>query len=136
MNYIKQRDLEFGEKSELEVLPIIKNYFDTELEKTKYKYATFDFVSNKYCIELKSRNNAKDKYDSTIIGYNKIKKCNDKNKTYIFCFKFTDGIFFWKYNDEEFEKFCEINNGGRKDRGYTEYNQYCYIPVNLLKKIE
>lgn len=136
MNYIKQQDLQFGKQSEDEILPILQNYFDIDLKKSTDKFATFDFYSDKYYIELKSRHNTKDKYDSTMIGYNKIKKCVDKNKTYIFCFKFTDGLFYWQYDKTEFEKYCEVKSGGRKDRGYKEYNQYCYIPISLLKKNE
>ena len=136
MNSIKQQDLQFGKQSEEEVFPILQNKFDIELKKSDYKFATFDFYSDKYFIELKSRHNNHDKYDTTMIGYNKIKKCIDKNKTYIFCFKFTDGLFYWQYDKIEFERLCSVKMGGRKDRSCVEYSQYVYIPVSLLKKIE
>jgi hypothetical protein len=56
------------------------------------------------------------------------------NKTQIFLFDFTDGLYYIKYNKELFDKF-DVKIGGRYDRGRVEENDYIYIPISELCKI-
>ena len=87
--------------------------------------------NNKF-IELKSRNNEKNKYLTTMVGYNKIMKASELEEDVYFFFSFTDGIYYWKY-DRNID--LEIKKGGRYDRGCSEINDYAFIPVNILQKI-
>ena len=68
---IKKKDLEIGFKTEDLVLPILNDYFDTTLRKTK-TFDVVDFENEKFCIELKKRNNNYMKYPTTLIPQNKI----------------------------------------------------------------
>ena len=68
-----------------------------------------------------------------MIGYNKIKKASTLDEYVYFFFSFEDGLYYWLY-DKEYE--LEIKRGGRFDRGRPEINDYCYIPIELLIKID
>ena len=67
-----------------------------------------------------------------MVGYNKILKASTILEDVYFCFYFTNGLYYYKYNKED---SFEIKKAGRQDRGKLEYSDYCFIPVNLLQKI-
>ena len=126
------RDLEYGLKKEIELLPFLQNYFNDDSITKLNKMNCFDFIGENKFIELKSRNNNYNKYDKTMVGYNKFKKASEINVPVYFFFCFTDGLYYYKYNkDDQFE----IRKGGRSDRGYFEKNDYVFIPINLLIKV-
>ena len=123
---------EEGYQYEKTMLNTLQEYFnDAFLQQTKRNH-TFDFVGENKFIELKKRNCPSDKYDDTMIPLNKILYCKGKHEDYYFVFSFTDGVYYWKYNDED---QLNYRRGGRRDRRYNEFKDYCYIPINLLKKI-
>ena len=127
------KDLEFGRIKENELLPVLKNYFNDDSIQKLNKYNTFDFKGENKFIELKSRNNELNKYPTTMIGFNKINKASLILEDVYFCFCFTNGLYYYKYNKED---NFEIRKGGRYDRIKTgEINDYYYIPINLLQKI-
>jgi hypothetical protein len=135
MNKFKE-DLIFGTNAEDEIFEILKTKYD-DIERTS-AYSTFDYKtkSEKLKIELKTRRNKSDAYPTTMIGLNKIKKCNDPDTTYLFIFKFTDQTLFIKYNVEIFNKF-ENKIGGRYDRKRSgELSNYIYIPITSLTPLE
>lgn len=113
---------------------VLEDYFNTRLIKTD-KFHPMDFIdeqSNYY--EIKSRRNKYNKYNTTMITKNKIKFCkNNPAKNYYFVFCFSDGDYIYQYNPKDYLQF---GLGGRTDRGIDEIKQYCYIPIELLKKIE
>jgi hypothetical protein len=95
-----------GDTGEDEVFQIFQTKYN-DIQKTGSKYSIFDFQSkdNKVKVEVKSRRNVHNKYPTTMIGYNKIKKCNNPNTTYLFIFKFTDRIMHIFYDKEVFKGF-------------------------------
>lgn len=101
-------------------------------------YAPFDFrtKNKKIFIELKTRNNTKDKYPTTMVSQSKVNIAKEyPKKTFIFCFKFTDGLYYIYYDKDLFDTF-ETSQGGRTDRGRDEFNTYCFIPVHKLLKMD
>ena len=131
-----QNDLEFGNNAELSVQQKFESHFNCSLTRTRPTHL-FDFINEeeKIIIELKTRRNTKHKYDTTMVGYNKIieaQRLKQEGWSVYFTFNFTDALCFYDYNttDESWKK-----EGGRKDRGRPEYKQYYYIPVNLLHTI-
>ena len=120
-NYI---DYLVGLERERQLLPILKTHFKDDSIFQLTQYNTFDYQGDNKYIELKSRNNKIDKYDKTMVGYNKIIRASTILEDVYFFFWFTDGIFYWKYK-----------KGGRYDRGLKEINDYAYIPTTLLTKI-
>jgi hypothetical protein len=126
----KIKDIAFEIKNEISCKSLIET-ITGELTQTD-PFNSFDFYNENYLVELKSRRNNYNKYPTTMIGYNKIKKATDKTKTYLFCFCFTDGLYYHIY-DPIYD--YEIKLGGRHDRGCAEINDYLFIPIELLTKI-
>jgi hypothetical protein len=133
-----KKDIEFGERSEMEMIDIIGKAFDCEFVKNS-KYASIDFSSDKVDVELKSRNVEYGKYATTIVPKSKIDyiKKNRMIKKYVFAFRFTDGLYFIEYSDEVFDSFeCKmfkrIPRTGRKDIEQLYY----FIPCDKLVKID
>jgi hypothetical protein len=112
------------------LLPVIRQFFNKDINEINNKLSPFDYECNKYFYELKTRTNTKDKYPTTMIGRNKI----EGNKKSILIFKYTDCLTYIKYNKELFDTF-EIK---KFDRNVKESNKrdYIYIPVQYLKIIE
>jgi hypothetical protein len=114
---------------------LFDNKFSISLKRTK-DFSLFDLKDDKakYMIEVKKRNNTKDKYPTTMVGENKFLKAKeyyDKGYNILFCFEFTDGIYYYQYCDEK----LEIKIGGRRDRNKPEFKNYVYIDINKLKSI-
>lgn len=135
MSYLM--DVQYGLTKEEEILIIIKEYFnDDNIYKSVNKYDKYDFINKDKNIiyELKSRRNSYNKYPTTLISLDKI----DKDYENIFIFNFTDGVYYIKYNEEQFNKY-DIKLFKRIDR-----KQYCndkeklyiYIPITDLIKIK
>jgi hypothetical protein len=136
MNYIKNNDLNFGYLKEEEALEAIQNKFSNCLQKVKNKYFVFDYSCDSCYVELKSRRNTHDKYPDTMVGKNKIDFAKKSDRPVYFCFSFTDGLYFWKYNEEDMKTGnVEFRTGGRNDRGKEEYKDYAFIKTNILEKI-
>ena len=73
-----------------------------------------------------------------MIGQNKVLRARLKGEEhhtcgfkylYRFYFIFTDGLYYWDYNDNEYT----IRKGGRTDRGQNEIKDYCFIKHEHLK---
>jgi hypothetical protein len=134
LNPIKEKNLEDGIKNEIEVMPILEKYFNIKLKKTSLYYS-MDFISEDGTYyELKSRNNCYNKYETTMVGYNKIAYANKGNKSVYFVFKFTDGIYYYQYDKSKLKDLI-IKEGGRCDRGKEEYKTYAFIDIAFLTKI-
>lgn len=127
-------DLAFGKKSESEEYQLIKQ-LDPELIKTPNEYDLFDYESPNSFVELKTRTFEMMKYPTTIVGTNKIKYAEEHpEKDFYFCFKFTDGLFYSKYNKEVYSKFKKTKCK-REDRGKIEIMEVINIPIKFLCKI-
>ena len=118
------------------VKEILDAKYSTEFKRTK-EYSIFDLrdEKNKIFVEVKKRNNTKDKYPTTMVGENKFdkaKKYYDEGYKILFCFVFTDGIYYYEFCDEKLEKKL----GGRRDRDRPEFKNYIYIPITKLKKLD
>ena len=127
MNIKQKKDLSFGDRHEKNCQPIIET-ITGKLNKTA-PFHSYDFYNDTYFVELKSRRCNKNTYPTTMVGYNKIKKATDPTKTYLFCFKFYDGLFYHIYNPKV---IYEIKKGGRWDRNCLEISDYLYIPIEDL----
>ena len=127
----RESDYNTGSMHEKVMLPKLIEYFNDATLQLTHKTCIFDFKGDNKFIELKKRTFNSDKYPDTMIGINKIAYCKNKDTDYYFVFSFTDGDYIWKYNNED---KLNYRSGGRRDRGYNEYKDYCYIPINLLEK--
>ncbi len=123
------QDYKYGITKENELFNTLKDKFDKDLEKAKNRYNLFDFTSDKTEVELKSRRVKHDQYVDTMIGINKVYYAREnKDKDFIFCFNFTDGLYYFKHNnDYEYN----IRFGGHPEDRKT----YAFIPVKDLLKV-
>lgn len=118
------------------VKDILDAKYKLSLERTK-DFSVFDLrdKKNKVIVEVKKRNNTKDKYPTTMVGENKFIKAKDyfdRGYSVYFCFEFTDGLYYYDYCNEN----LTVKKGGRYDRGRPEIKNYVYIEVDKLKKLE
>jgi len=110
--------------------------YSTDFKRTK-EFSVFDLrdeITKKFA-EVKKRNNTKDKYPTTMVGENKFLKAKeyyDKGYDVLFCFEFTDGMYYYQYCDEK----LEVKLGGRRDRNRPEFKNYVYIPITKLKRLD
>lgn len=125
--YIKDFDKRYlkGIQSEKDILPIIQQYFDDNIIPTTATYDRYDYKGTNYVYELKTRTNEYLKYPTTMISLLKTKQVNS-----IFLFCFTDGLYYIKYNKEQFDQY-EV----KKFTKYTKPVDYIYIPITDLIKI-
>lgn len=136
----KVEDLKLGELNETKAIPIISSFLKTDLKKSKNKYATFDFFNDPKTIyvELKSRRIKHDKYQSALIGENKVLWCKNPNVNYYFVWLYNDGIYYLKYDKELFDTFRVEKDyviKMRFDVGSFETSNVVHIPTKYLNKI-
>jgi hypothetical protein len=124
-----QSDLTFGLSEEVKIKNILEEKFGELIQLDKYN--PFDFENDNYLIELKSRRNAHNKYDTTMVNYSKLQKTNDTEKTRLIVFNYTDGIYIWIVESDQFT----LGRGGRNDRGISEYHTMAYIDIENLKPL-
>jgi len=129
-----KQDYSFGKKQEDLILNRINNYFKDNIKPVLKQTEVYDYEGDSNIYELKSRTNNYRAYNTTLLGYNKIV---DIKKEQIFLFSFIDGLYYIKYNEEEFSNY-EKKMFVRNAR--IDYNDvpklYIFIPVDKLTKIE
>tara|TARA_R110002124_G_scaffold286584_1_gene467924 strand:+ start:229 stop:639 length:411 start_codon:yes stop_codon:yes gene_type:complete len=129
---MSNKDLNFGKINESKVISYLNKFTLNKYKKSNYSFCYYDFENSKYICELKSRRNNYKQYPTTMVSKSKIDKSIKNKKIIKFYFLFTDGLYSYKYNQND---ELEFNRGGRNDRNKLEYNDYCFIPIELLKFI-
>jgi hypothetical protein len=131
-----EADKQYGLESEELCLPILKEKFDKYLMKNTNQYAIFDYIGGKCFVELKTRRFESTKYPDMMIGVNKINSClKVKNRDIYFCFKFTDGLYYWEFHPDKVKEL-DLRLGGRIDRGVDERRPYYFIKTADMIKID
>lgn len=130
MGFFSPKDNEKGRIEQINLLSTIQKLFNRDIKIIENDLARFDYECDKYCYELKTRTNTKDKYPTTLIGRNK----TESDKKIIFLFKYTDCLCYIKYKKELFDTF-EVKKFNRNVRASNK-SDYIYIPVEHLKVLE
>jgi len=123
----------YGKAQEARIHPVIKEYFKKDIIPTEGQYAKYDFCDNDTNYELKSRTNNYSKYPSTLITMNKLCDC-DRDKELILLFNFTDGLYFIKFDTEQF-KLYQKEMFSRANIAEDE-KIHVYIPISHLTLIQ
>lgn len=126
-------DLKFGKLYEKVVVQNLNEniYFNDEIKMYENEMKQVDFRNKEIIGELKTRTNSKDRYSTTMFGYNKIKylkSLENDNRVWKFYFLFTDGLYVWSYNEDQYE----IEEFNHRERGVIDN---VYIPVKYLECI-
>jgi hypothetical protein len=113
--------IEYGLNKEQEQEELIKERYGNKLKRTKH-YATFDWISDEFKIELKNRTCNYDTFSTTIIGLNKIKAGIKDTRDCYFLFGFADGsLWEWKL-DKSKTYVGETRNEFVGNGNYTPFN--------------
>ncbi len=126
------QDLKYGKTREkIVVCYLNKNiYTDDYLKLYSNQKKQVDFRNNEIIGELKSRTCKHDTYSTTFFGYNKIsylKTLNDK-RVVKFYFLFTDGLYVWSYNEDQYE----VQDFDHRERGIIKQ---VYVDIKYLEKL-
>ena len=133
----KENDYIFGKSEEDKLYKTIKATFSNDLERTKERYDRYDYISNNYKIELKSRAILSTDYKEVYISYSKIdfyKNNYSNSHKLILVFNYIDKLLYIQYDDEIFKNFKINHQNTRRDYKYID--TVIYIPINLLKEIK
>jgi len=104
----------------------------------KYPYDYVAEVNGKVAalIEIKSRNNAHDKYPTYMISADKIVTCQTAASTlglrFFLVVSFNDQLMYWVYRKDDFT----VDLGGRRDRNDdADWEPVVHIPMTHFKKV-
>jgi hypothetical protein len=123
----------FGKAQEERILPIIREYFNPDLQPTEGQYAKYDFDDETTNYELKSRTCKYNNYQDTMITFDKMCGC-DKEKRLILLFNFTDGLYFIQYDETKFSHYRrELFSRARLD---SDEKEHIFIPIEHLTLIK
>lgn len=129
-------DRAFGIAEEEKQFDKLKEKFGDDLVRIPSRYSKMDFKSDNCYVELKSRRCNHDTYEDTMVGEKKLRFAKERNQNTFFAFNFQDGIYYWKYNEDDIASGkVKIKEGGRFDRGRVEKDTYAYIHKDILIKI-
>lgn len=127
-------DLSYGKQSEDEVIEDLNREFGDIFRHTKEIYGkgnyNYDFEGSLGLkIELKTRRNTKDKYETTIIPKHKT-ECGDKSPD-VYVFRFTDGLYYVRYDRELFDSY-EVKDVVYRRIGRIDKKPHYHIRVSDL----
>lgn len=134
MRKAQAEDINFGLRAEDRLLTFIQDNFGSDFKKTAH-YAVWDYHNNdeSMYIELKSRRCKHNQYPDTMVGYNKIKWAQQKPSCrFIILFNFTDGLYKWELDHS---KTYKPRIGGTNARGFDDYKDHLYIPIEELSVV-
>lgn len=125
-----QTDEDFGFTQEKNLQPTIEKSLGCKLTRGD-QYDVYDFYNDECLVELKSRRIKYGAYPTIMVGMNKLKHFESQQKDCYVYFNFTDGLYQWKYNKNEYTS----GRTRRVDRGKTEVSNVAYVPIKYLKRI-
>jgi len=130
-------DRAFGKKSERELFDKLNELWGHDIKKEEDDFAIYDYYSDYYYYELKTRKNTYDAYPTTVIAKDKIIENCDRGQLFLFRFltDTSDELYYKIYTKNKFDKYkCEPFR--RYDRGdIDKLKLYYFIPIGDLKKV-
>ncbi len=135
------KDMKFGELAENRFMSIMNKKFGITLQKT-HTHCFYDFILDEtILIELKRRRVNKNRYPSTIVGYDKIKRFERLNKKnngkfrFFIVFHFKDSIYF---KEHDYNYKYSVSKWVRQKRlGYDDKpKDYAFIDIKDLQPID
>jgi hypothetical protein len=129
----RHKDYNYGTSSERELQPHLEKLVGRSLRPLD-RFNSFDFKGKNCLVELKTRRIDSKRYPTAPINCSKVEKAKIKIKNgydVYFCFKYTDGLFYLKYEGEELTyNPC----WGRQDRGIDERKAFYMIDIDKMKE--
>jgi hypothetical protein len=129
----------FGFAKETELQPRVESALEESVKKNKPRYEQFDYESDNWYIELKSRR-AKDKHgrpllpdsnDTWLLPTSKRPKKADKETVYFYYFEADNSLWYVVYDEETFADIpADV------PYWHPTGQEHWYIPKNLWTKID
>ena len=127
-----ENDYKFGIENQINILPILKSYFNSDIiPHLGSKWAKYDYSDKDTVYELKTRKVRKKTYPTTLLTCNKV--VESIGKKIVFLFHFKDELSYIEYDKELFSTF-EKRPYSRIGEVYDEKDYY-FIPIEHLKTI-
>jgi len=125
-------DYKFGTDSEIIAKTKLEEIFMTSLyHRTENPFTQFDYDNGStFYLELKTRRIRHNQYPTAIIGKNKVDiAAANPERTYWFCFNYSDGLYGIKYDKEKFSTYnvSDFSRGDRPDF-HNNAQTCCFIP--------
>ena len=112
-----------GVKEEEDQLNTLRQFFNDDTIIPLPDGSHFDFQGKNLLIELKSRRCKRTAFLDTAIGVPKISYAKQCQEDVYFVFKYTDGMYYWKY-----DKTIPLRLGAISTSGIPHW----FIPITLL----
>ena len=125
---IYEKEYQHGLAQEGRVLPLIRSFFQRDINKISERFSKHDYECADFTYELKSRRVRKNSFPDTIIGSDKV---NDLKKPLILLFNFTDRLCYCEYDPIVFDEYKK-ELFGRLDRPVDEAKIHIHIPIDCL----
>lgn len=135
-----KRDIIRGNRAEAKFVKLFKDKFNIQVKKSE-PYCFYDFIHENKVFELKRRNIEKNRYYTTLVGYDKIQRFEKFNAEnggkykFIVVFHFNDGLFYFVHDSEYKYNVRPYKRKQRIDFDDKE-KDYIFYPVCKLKPIE
>ena len=126
-----KEDYEIGKKGEKKALPYIKDYFNSNIQEILNQYSKHDYTDSNFKYELKTRTCKYNSFPTTLMPVDKA-----VDDLTIFLFQFTDGLYWIRYNAEDFEEFEKKQFVRHQRADYNDKEKdYFFIPIEKLTPI-
>ena len=97
-------------------------------------------INHNYATEIKSRNNCKDAFDTTIFPFSKIRQYKQEHKKFkdlIMIFVFQDGVYYTSYNQLcKIKERVKISTFTRHSGFQHKQRKHLFIPTDVLKPLD
>ena len=127
---IRDRSYKFGKAEEEKVLPVIKQFFKSDIQEYPDRYAHHDFFDDKQDYELKSRTNNMNAYPDTMITMDKMMNLT---KPLILLFNYRDCLCYIEYSADRFAGYRkQMFARSKRD---CDKKEHIFIPITDLEVI-
>jgi hypothetical protein len=125
-----EQSYQFGKFQEKRILPVIREFFKSDIQEYPERFAHHDFFDDVNDYELKSRTNSKNAFPDTMITMDKM---TDLKKPLILLFNYRDCLCYIKYDADKFAGYRK-QMFARSQRD-CDKKEHLFIPITDLEVI-
>lgn len=125
-----EQSYRFGKVQEQRILPVIRQFFNTDIQEYPDRFAHHDFFDDKTDYELKSRTNSKNAFPDTMITMDKMMNLE---KPLVLLFNYRDCLCYINYDADKFAGYRK-QMFARSQRD-CDKKEHLFIPITDLEMI-
>ena len=137
----KKREMD-GFRNEEHFYEDIKEIFSDkkDIQRNTNQYDLFDFTCDDAVWELKGRNIEYGKYNTALLGFNKVDsgfKLLEEGKQVFFLWSYTNGLYMWELTKENFNKIggVQMITGAGCNKKWGTNLKTLEVPIKYLTQI-